>query len=841
MIIQYVSGPCGSGKSRQFAKRAIAQANEGKATMIVCQTTLLLDQYSEMIGTEATTFCIHQKNTKGVLSAVYNSLTGFIETSGIMLITFATFQQLSIGRIAGDFDVIFDEIPSIIDPITLNIAESHSFLTDHIERRPEDGLHSVLSARNPQALTQIFENRKNDNVYAAFRNISEKILSKHWSVYVITAQYYKLVSKVKNDRPEQIDFFPILKTSIFKGFRSVIIGSANFEDSLLYALLNNDVDIKLTPHMALTNSLRYMRHTNGKLIDIYYAYNAFWSKNFIRNTDALTKCVGLFESILSSKPYVWSANNDQKDNLFAAGASHRLPASPHGLNSFQNYHNVATVGAFNLKPSTISFFNVKYRLSGESICNAINNEMNYQIACRISIRAIDDMSPKIICVPDHGLAVWLQSKFPESRVHYLEGDAEGDLKSKPKPSKPKAQRKPNRIAKKESVDRKNERKRARVEELQLRFEQARKRSSEEEGLVRISSPPPSGADLQNSGNTNDLIDIGADVTRFYGSVWKSKYDTRPLINLSCDDFDEICVLFKTFHKETYESKDKNFLISPSLFWAQDSTLSRRTKDDVLYCGMLWLDNDGGGITEKDFAYIFNDINFIIYDTYSSTKACRRYRICIPLERPVTPHEYQLLISEIFDRLSYNGWDFKPSGDKRLHGFDKMGSLTTSLLYLPCQASDPRSSRLKAYKTDRKILDPNVWLDDLLNPPVEPTITTSPPLVPMSDNFLPGAFTQAQTSPSIKTDGISDTRRAMEIWNRQRSKPGCGHKAFWTLALHLAKSGVSENDLEHILWQESLKARSTKERQQEISGILIQLRKRGDIGSTPIPHSHSHPA
>jgi len=203
---------------------------------------------------------------------------------------------------------------------------------------------------------------------------------------------------------------------------------------------------------------------------------------------------------------------------------------------------------------------------------------------------------------------------------------------------------------------------------------------------------------------------------------------------------------------------------------------------------------------------------------------------------VLPEEYDLLIKEIFDRLAYNGWDFKGLGGKKAHGFDKMGSLVTSLLYLPCQAKDRRSSRLKAYKKGRRILDPGAWLDNLLDPPVE-QLGAEASLVPSAE---PAELEQHTPAPSPSSP-ISDCdqierKRALAVWSHQRLKPGHGHKAFWTLALHLAKSGVSESELEDILWTESFNARSTKERQQEIPGILGELRKRGHFGSIPIPHS-----
>lgn len=802
--------------------------------MIVCQTTRLLDQYESALKYHMPTYCIHHENTTGVINTVYKTYNNFITSSGALLITWSTFQNINF---ANDYsmDVIFDEIPAIMEPITLNIAETHSIITECIIRAPETSVHSHLLPKDNKVLTSIYENRKKDNQYAYFQGLAGKLLSRHWSVYTNTAQYYKMITGKKSDQPEQIDFFTVLRTSAFKGFRSVIIGSANFEDSLLYELLKDDPTIKLKEHPEISRALRYKTHPNGSLLDIHYAINGNWSKNIMREPKAIEKVVAAFESVLNGNEYVWAANNSIEQSPFLAGASCRLPASPHGLNEFQRYHCVATIGAFNLKPSAIAFIEAKFGIPGERIRIAINNEMNYQIVCRTSLRDIDDNSRKIVCVPDENLALWLQSKFPGSTVNALNVKLESDFESTFKASAP---RKAGAVRKKECLARKNERKKDRATELDCRFEAARRKLLSTEAEGEGSAHPPAGAEIQNDGNNSHLIDKGIDVTHFFGSIFANRKSREAIIEYCCDDFDEIIRFMKQCYKVDYKEKHSNFLISPTLFYPSNTEVSYRAKTDALYCGMIWLDKDYDGITEKEFSFIFPDINFIIFDTFSSTPKNRRFRICIPLKRPVLPDEYELLVKEIFDRLRYHGYDFKAGNGRQPHGFDKMGSLVTSLLYLPCRTGNSKANRLKAYKTNRVLLDPDKWLDNLLTPELPTSDVVAPPLAPampsLSDTMLSSTGSKPETDDCDSCE--VKIERALAIWSFRQKKKGEGHKAFWTLALHLAKAGLGDEAIQNLLWKESFNALSVKQRQNEIDSILKTLRERGYFMEEPIPHS-----
>ncbi len=258
---------------------------------------------------------------------------------------------------------------------------------------------------------------------------------------------------------------------------------------------------------------------------------------------------------------------------------------------------------------------------------------------------------------------------------------------------------------------------------------------------------------------------------------------------------------KSLNKEKVSRKENSLLISPSWFIRRDIKERRRTKEDVLLCGMLWLDNDGDGISDRDFSYIFNDIKFLVYETYSSTKKKRRYRVCIPLIRPVLPTEYETLIQNVFDMLDYNGWNFDGKGGKKKHGFDKMGSLTTSLLYLPCTPVSRKTNYFKQYKDNRTILDPDNWLDNPLKPDVEVVNITSNRLAAEADIFDTHFKTYSgDHNESIECLDNIEVNRAMAIWNMQKGRHGVGHKAFWTLALHLTNAGMDEEALRAVLFE-----------------------------------------
>ena len=799
MNFKYLSAPCGSGKTFTTADDVVEKVDSGRSCIIVQRTIRLLDQTELLLKNRISVVKIHSECSDNALSNIYQSRSMIKQTPSALMMTWESYQRLSASFHDIDFDLYIDEPPQILEPKSPNISATHHILTDHLIVERYDSMYSVVSAKNCSALTSITENRGRDDNYAYIQSLAAKILSPYWTVYVNTFQYNRLLANKDKAKPIQVDFFPILSMEVFHGFNSVTFISANFENNLLYKILCNRLNVQLHEDTALKSKLRSSTHNNGQILDIYYASNKAWSKTFAEKADNLAKAVKAIEAVFAGEEYLWAANEDQENTLFSAGAAGRLPSVPHGLNDYQHIHNIAALGAYNLKPSGINFMALRYEITSDEIKLAMNHEMNYQILCRSAIRDINNKLPVKMAVGDKSQAEFLQQLFPGSRIHKLHLTLSDDLEkapSLPKITKTTAERK------RESDARKKEQSEARAAGRKKQFELARQKDGNVAGSCGACAP---NSVLSQKEPHNTHPTKGGSVSYFIGSFWRSTYDKHPLGHFMVDNTDELFKEFKTEHKNYYQKKEDNYLITPALFLPSDEEVGGRTLDDVSIIGSIWLDNDGGGISENDFQHMFPHHEYIICNTYSSTKAEPKFRIIYPTKRPMIKAEYDLIVRDIMNVLFHNGYDVKEGNGRIKHGFDPSKFNAASMFYIPCQSKEPGGNRLKRYNKG-SLLNPDDYLERLL-PEINQKSDIIRPVEDSGNRFRNEA-------------GII---KALAVWDSVRNIEKIGHNSFYTLGFHLSLCGMTEFDLRTTLNEQAYSARFTKRRLKEIDGIIRTLK------------------
>ena len=192
-------------------------------------------------------------------------------------------------------------------------------------------------------MERIAQNKDHDEVYEAFRELAQTLLNQHWDSFVETEK----LEKLKAGKQEQLSVHSVLMPSVLDGFKSVVMASANFTDSMVYRLWSaKGVDFR--EGRALTSSLQFQEHTNGHLVTIKYADESSWSRHrrltklapgTDQNSTVMDAIVQAAKATFSDKAFVWQANKDVPDTLFD-GAGDRLPNAPHGLNCFSHINNV---------------------------------------------------------------------------------------------------------------------------------------------------------------------------------------------------------------------------------------------------------------------------------------------------------------------------------------------------------------------------------------------------------------------------------------------------------------------------------------------------------------------
>jgi hypothetical protein len=151
-----------------------------------------------------------------------------------------------------------------------------------------------------------------------------------------------------------------------------------------------------------------------------------------------------------------------------------------------------------------------------------------------------------------------------------------------------------------------------------------------------------------------------------------------------------------WHSERPSEKNNNFLISPAIFDPDHPNREpgkRRGLRNIVYLLNLWMDFENGNLRPEEVAELFPNIRLIVFNSYSHTNDKPRFRVLVPLTRPLTCDAYEALwdiIAKKIEDAGYQVWERKRrqkgQTDIRLRsGLDRSKRAAASLFYLPCQA------------------------------------------------------------------------------------------------------------------------------------------------------------
>lgn len=286
-------------------------------------------------------------------------------------------------------------------------------------------------------------------------------------------------------------------------------------------------------------------------------------------------------------------------------------------------------------------------------------------------------------------------------------------------------------------------------------------------------------------------------TTSYGSVFASKFASTSslLLELEQADDDGFIALLAELHLRVVAAKDDNYLIAPATFAADiDGVETKRGLDNVVAARGVWLDFDDGDLTHDDFAAVFPGLRFVAFNTYSSSATNNRWRAFIPTSRDMSADEYATVVRQIERGLVDQRWGDKGASGRQ-HGLDVSKLHAASLFYAPCQAADPSASFFHDHAEQ-----PRTALD--------------------VDRWLTAGLSSMAVRPVPSLDGPIERCAVQKAIGKWRAAPaGTGHSAFFALAAHLKRAGLSAMEIESLLTQEAQHARSPRERRAEIPNLI----------------------
>jgi hypothetical protein len=855
LLVHFVDALAGSGKTHAAIRHAHHLARQGHKVLFVQPSITLIQQTLTdflTLSPAVPVNAIHSNGShgSGTSSNIVGDIVQHCRKAGpqgeVLIITHAAFLRVPYFHRPDRWHLLIDEIPQADWCDELNLAETHHLITNGVSTRvDESGLvgtrYARIEAKNRSQLQAMLDNKNGDEVWDRFEDFISKLLSPHWRTYVLDNQFHDLTNGIGDRR--SLWTFGVLSPSLVKDFKSATIMGACFKESMLFHLWSAQ-QVQFRSHQCISKNLRYTRHENGSLLTIRYAAEEDWSKTF--RDKALTTDVAfegqprtVLDHVAQSvgatfvdTPFVWMGNKDLPDNLFT-GQARRLPNSPHGLNCFQNVHNVAVLSALNPPPAHFAFLE-STGLDGTEVRRACYWQAVYQAVMRISVRNPGDQTRKTAIVMDRATADWLADLFPGCAVQPLDGLAA-------MPAKGKGGRRRKHLC---DADRKA------AHRDRFRDELATE-------LALINGVPPTIGPLASlaqelrqqmtefgRGRDQTLTTMGRDdLNTMAGTIFTSIFASTPFDFMPLGDVDTIIKGLRHFHRNEFENKQDNALISPAIFDPNLSEDTQRGLDNIRAVWGIWLDNDGGDLSPDKFARLFPRLRMAIFNSYSSTRDQPRWRVFIPTTIPLSVRAYKAVVGQIIDVVNKAGfWSAKQLADGRKrkstqhHGFDMSKLVPSSLFYLPCQARNPDDSFFTDHHEERRApLDPYQWVMAAANrarpePEIVQPATASVPPVPANDDTakalspmqaLRDQLLAQQAAGSIKS--LAQRRdTAIEAW--RSASPGEGNVAFYKLGMTLGRLGLDLTEITIILRQEALRARHPDERHQQIKSLLKEIRK-----------------
>ena len=425
-----VSAPAGSGKTYALIDHAIALAQNGQKVLIAQPSKTLIEQTERDIRARAETITLGKLTTGGsasrapVVSKILDYMKGANERVGqgeILLIS-----QQALGRLPNAYrqfwTLFVDEVPGAFQRHEMNIARSHKHMTEHLTLGAAIvGQIMVVEPKDVGTLRSLAANKWEDKPLATFKLLVDDILNEDKVVCVDGAAYAELVADT--GKRKSLDFLSFQRSEYVKGFASVTVLGANFDETELYKIWEKLDNIAWKPHPVITNNLRYQTHTNGGRLTIKYVLDGNWSKNHSakmhREKTVLESVCSLMESQLGQE-FLWQGNKAH-DFLFEYGD--KLPQVAHGINraSYQNKHGVALVKAINHSSGPAAFLK-EIGLTQEELKVTLQYQNEYQAMMRCSLRNPQATEPVTVCVVSEGSARWIAKHFPGCTVEKLVSD-----------------------------------------------------------------------------------------------------------------------------------------------------------------------------------------------------------------------------------------------------------------------------------------------------------------------------------------------------------------------------------------------------------------------------------
>jgi hypothetical protein len=793
-IFYCVDSVIGSGKTTAIVEYCGYGALAGERFIIAQPTTDLVDQtfrdfrkkWPDLIAV-----AIHSDRADNV-AAELKARTEQCDGGMVIFCTHAGLIQSPFIAKRGQWHLIIDEMPQTLWAGKIVPGRNRDVISKVFDATDCDGKYSRLIARDDGLLDDVAKDHSRHGVYShGIQDTARKLKSGWWNLSVLTAQWKKVV---QGNRSGELLVFGVLDPRLFAGFCTTTFASANVRHTMAHLHMAS-AGCEFRQHRELAKRLRYAQHPNGHLLTVYYAIEDHWSKK-LRGKPVIWDgedhtvnefiAAGAME-LFGDEPFGKLLNKDmEEDDPFDGGVP--LPHAAYGRNDFQYLHNAVVIPALNPTPAFTAYLRDVLRLEPDLVYRAVYLEQVYQASGRISIRNLDDTSPKRIVVADKAAAGFLTEMYPGSKLAKLPFSDQIVYALPGKPGRP--------------ITRTPHDKKAQDADRAKRYRWKAKHASREIPLAYK-------VFLRDAECTSDEAQPGFAISRWDSRAVEFRpyeaYEVEYSKHLKGQKFytpDELDALLKSeMESRATKQKHETDLIMASFVDLEKDRRHGHTKSNHLASQGVILDFDDTELTPEE-VHAALPFRMTVYSSWSHSDTERRYRVCIP----TLAMTYDAM--EALRRMCVRKLEEVYPGKAINADMSKMSPV--ALFYLP---SVRPHTLFRSFPGDR--MDHVEWLTRCPADIIDTAIRLSPT-----------AKEKTQQTPSApprkikRRDNDLVVNRAIKVWQERGLAKGKGRPQFWSLCRTLKdRTTLAEHEIRQIAWEQAGYAHNPPERRGEIDGNL----------------------
>ncbi len=632
MIIHYIDGVCGSYKTTHALEYAVKAATKLRQPILFVQpTTKLITQSVDVVKKLSSKVVFKRFDSTVCSGSVFSDLHEFmsewdIEDDGgcIAFITHKCLWEMPWFPNRSKWNLIIDEIPDVDFEYHLNLPDTADFALQSVLRANECGLNTMLKLEpRPEKRSQVEHWARNpgaDDLIKVVQPLFRELTGQHSNVFVTRASWQRLGWEGHG----QVAVHGWRSPSVCDGWCSVRIMGAFFTDSLLHMIWSN-MDVEFREDKQIKVSAQRHNSDLGKRVSIHYFSEKSWSKKvrdkISGDDNPFLHLKPVVDEIMSSDPFLVSANNDIGDGVIGTAFSNaiRIPAVCHGLNEYRHISRIAFLSALNNTPGHFAYADKVLGISSDQLRQARSHQVAYQSIMRTALRDADSAAEVTVLVPDIGLANWLTDVFPGSKLYAHEAPAEcrevlgSANKARGRPRKQSTLTPYERNAKS--------------------IEKTRRLNVTKNSIYKVFF-------------VTSEIDLSHEL-----SVQSLYVERSTHIN-----WDDVRDQFRQCLDQIQPKKEDNSLVSGALFDLEKDRETTKGLTNIVAVNGLWLDFDGGLLMPNEFARMFSDVKWMLFNSFNNGKNGQtKYRVVFPTKSPMTSEMYHLIWDAVAARIKDFGY------------------------------------------------------------------------------------------------------------------------------------------------------------------------------------------